>query len=174
MRDFEFSRDRVVDVGGTAARLVVGVVVGLFLMTHNTRLVSEDEAPKSWQDPLDPKWRNKLAVGHPGFSGAIGVWAVQMRKMYGWDYFKKLERNNPQIGRSSQDPVTTLNADGTNSEHALRAGDGATTMATDGAGRVLVADTRGDELLVYGVRPLILRQRYPVPDAPYGGILKAP
>ncbi len=67
-----------------------------------------------------------------------------------------------------QTSVTTLNADGTNSEHALRAGDGATTMATDGAGRVLVADTRGDELLVYGVRPLILRQRYPVPDAPYG------
>jgi iron(III) transport system substrate-binding protein len=84
--------------------------VGLFLMTHNTRLVSEAEAPKSWQDPLDPKWKNKLAVGHPGFSGAIGVWAVQMRKMYGWDYFRKLERNSPQIGRSSQDPITTLNA----------------------------------------------------------------
>ena len=84
--------------------------LGLFLMTHNTRLVPEAEAPVSWRDPLDPKWRNKLAVGHPGFSGAIGVWAVQMRKMYGWDYFRQLERNNPQIGRSSQDPVTTLNA----------------------------------------------------------------
>jgi DNA-binding beta-propeller fold protein YncE len=33
---------------------------------------------------------------------------------------------------------------------------------------VLVADTRGGELLVYGVNPLILRQRYPVPDSPYG------
>lgn len=84
--------------------------LGLFLMAHNTRLVSEADAPKSWQDALDPKWKDKLAVGHPGFSGAIGVWAVQMRKMYGWDYFTKLERNNPQIGRSSQDPVTTLNA----------------------------------------------------------------
>ncbi|MGK7861248.1 ABC transporter substrate-binding protein [Falsiroseomonas sp. E2-1-a4] len=84
--------------------------LGLFLMTHNTRLVSEADAPKSWQDVLDPKWKDKLAVGHPGFSGAIGVWAVQMRKMYGWDYYTRLERNNPQIGRSSQDPVTTLNA----------------------------------------------------------------
>jgi iron(III) transport system substrate-binding protein len=84
--------------------------LGLFLMTHNTRLVSEAEAPAGWQDALDPKWKDKLAVGHPGFSGAIGVWAVQMRKMYGWDYFRRLERNNPQIGRSSQDPVTTLNA----------------------------------------------------------------
>ncbi len=36
------------------------------------------------------------------------------------------------------------------------------------AGRVLVADTRGDELLVFGTDPLIMRQRYPVPAAPYG------
>ncbi|KWX66112.1 hypothetical protein, partial [Mycobacterium sp. NAZ190054] len=67
-----------------------------------------------------------------------------------------------------QTSVTSLNAEGTKSEHALRAGEGATTMAADGAGRVLVTDTRGGELLVYGLNPLILRQRYPVPDAPYG------
>lgn len=67
-----------------------------------------------------------------------------------------------------QTSVTSLNDEGTSSEHALRAGEGATTMAADAAGRVLVADTRGNELLVYGVNPLILRQRYPVPDSPYG------
>lgn len=67
-----------------------------------------------------------------------------------------------------QTSVTTVDASGTKAEHALRAGEGATTMATDPAGRVLVADTRGDELLVYGTDPLILRQRYPVRAAPYG------
>jgi DNA-binding beta-propeller fold protein YncE len=67
-----------------------------------------------------------------------------------------------------QTSVTSLNDEGTSAEHALRAGEGATTMAADTAGRVLVADTRGGELLVYGVNPLILRQRYPVPDSPYG------
>jgi len=67
-----------------------------------------------------------------------------------------------------QTSVTSLDADGTGAEHALRAGDGATTMAADPNGRVLVTDTRGGELLVYGVDPLMLRQRYPVPDAPYG------
>ena len=41
-------------------------------------------------------------------------------------------------------------------------------MTVDSAGRVLVADTRGDELLVFGIDPLILRQRYPVRDAPFG------
>jgi DNA-binding beta-propeller fold protein YncE len=41
-------------------------------------------------------------------------------------------------------------------------------MAADPVGRVLVADTRGGHLLVYTTDPLMLRQRYPVPDAPYG------
>jgi DNA-binding beta-propeller fold protein YncE len=67
-----------------------------------------------------------------------------------------------------QTSVTTVDASGTHAEHSLRAGDGATTIAADAAGRVLVADTRGDELLVFGVDPLMLRQRYPVPGAPYG------
>nr|WP_255507191.1 hypothetical protein [Mycolicibacterium sp. 018/SC-01/001] len=67
-----------------------------------------------------------------------------------------------------QTSVTSLNTDGTSADLALRAGDGATTMTADPIGRVLVTDTRGGELLVYGVDPLMLRQRYPVPDAPYG------
>jgi DNA-binding beta-propeller fold protein YncE len=67
-----------------------------------------------------------------------------------------------------QTSVTTVDASGEEAEHALRAGDGATTIAADPAGRVLVADTRGNELLVFGADPLMLRQRYPVPGAPYG------
>ncbi len=67
-----------------------------------------------------------------------------------------------------QTSVTTISPDGSHADNALRAGDGATTIAADSAGRVLVADTRGGELLVFGTNPLILRQRYPVPDAPYG------
>jgi len=66
-----------------------------------------------------------------------------------------------------QTSVTTISADG-RAEQALRAGEGATTLAADPLGRVLVADTRGGRLLVYGVDPLILRQDYPVRQAPYG------
>lgn len=67
----------------------------------------------------------------------------------------------------AQTSVTTLGVDG-RVQQALRAGEGATTMAADPWGRVLVADTRGGQLLVYGLDPLILRQAYPVPQAPYG------
>ncbi len=67
-----------------------------------------------------------------------------------------------------QTSVTTVDESGTKAQQALRAGEGATTMAADPAGRVLVADTRGGGLLVYTADPLMLRQRYPVHDAPYG------
>lgn len=67
-----------------------------------------------------------------------------------------------------QTSVTAVSDSGTDEEQALRAGEGATSIVADPVGRVLVADTRGEGLLVFGTDPLILRQRYPVPDAPYG------
>jgi hypothetical protein len=67
-----------------------------------------------------------------------------------------------------QTSVTTVDPSGDDAGQALRAGEGATTIAADSAGRVLVADTRGGALLVFGADPLIMRQRYPVDGAPYG------
>lgn len=66
-----------------------------------------------------------------------------------------------------QTSVTALDSRG-KPQQALRAGEGATTMTSDPAGRVLVVDTRGGQLLVFGVDPLIERQAYPVSHAPYG------
>ncbi len=82
----------------------------LMLIIANTQHVKPEEAPKNWPDLLDPKWKGRVAFGHPAFSGYVGVWTVQMRKLYGWDYFDKLAKNNPRIGRSGNDPITLLNA----------------------------------------------------------------
>jgi outer membrane protein assembly factor BamB len=66
-----------------------------------------------------------------------------------------------------QTSITTIGVDGKVGQQ-LRAGQGATTMVADPAGRLLVTDTRGGQLLVFGVDPLILRQAYPVRQSPYG------
>jgi iron(III) transport system substrate-binding protein len=84
--------------------------IGLYLIATNSRKVAAADAPKSWKDLTDPKWIGQEAVGHPGYSGSIGVMAVTLQKLYGWDFFSALEKNKPQIGRSSDDPVTLLNA----------------------------------------------------------------
>lgn len=66
-----------------------------------------------------------------------------------------------------QTSITSLSDDGS-PQQALRAGLGATAMAADAAGRVLVTDSRGGQLLVFTVDPLIERQAYPVGDSPFG------
>ena len=64
----------------------------------------------AWPDFLDPKWRNQVAVGHPAYSGTVGTWVLTMRKLYGWEYFEKLEANKPLIGRSVNDAVGVVNS----------------------------------------------------------------
>jgi iron(III) transport system substrate-binding protein len=83
---------------------------GLIGIGFNTAKLKEADAPKNWADLADSKWKDKIALGHPGFSGYVGTWAVTMRKLYGWQFFEKLAKNNPQIGRSINDTVTMLNA----------------------------------------------------------------
>jgi iron(III) transport system substrate-binding protein len=87
---------------------------------HNTNKVKAEDAPKSWKGLLDPKWMSQVSVGHPGFSGFVGIWTVQMKKLYGWSYFETLEKRKPQIGRSIIDTVTML----TSGERLVAAGPG--------------------------------------------------
>lgn len=77
-------------------------------IVYNTKLLTEAQAPKTWKELIDPKWAGKIAVGHPGYSGAVGNWVVLMRDLYGWDYFEQLAKLKPHIGRSIVDVVTTV------------------------------------------------------------------
>jgi iron(III) transport system substrate-binding protein len=81
---------------------------GRWVLIRNTEKVPLDVAPKSWKDLLDPKWQGQVSVAHPAFSGGAGVWALAMRKLYGWQFFEALAKNNPRVGRSTQDTVTLL------------------------------------------------------------------
>lgn len=89
------------------AYAIFGGVIGI---TYNTKFVSAADAPKDWTDLLDPKWKDHVTIGHPGFSGYVGTWAVQMNQMYGWSFFEKLNALNPHVGRSITDTVTMLNS----------------------------------------------------------------
>lgn len=82
---------------------VAPVAIGI-----NTKLVKPEEAPKTWMDLADPKWKGQIAIGHPGFSGSAGVWVMAMERLYGWGYMEKLAKNEPQIGRSIVDSVNLL------------------------------------------------------------------
>jgi iron(III) transport system substrate-binding protein len=78
------------------------------VITYNTKLVSAAEAPKTWKDLLDPKWKGKLVTAHPGYSGVIATHVLALEHMLGWDYFKQLAQNKPMIVQSANDPGTTV------------------------------------------------------------------
>jgi iron(III) transport system substrate-binding protein len=140
--------------------MYVTTAAGLVLLTYNTAVVTEKDAPKKWTDLLDPKWKGKVSIGHPGFSGYVGTWVVQMKKLYGWDYFKKLELNKPRIGRSINDTVTMLNA----KESWVAAGPSATTLESKDKGNPL-AVVYPEDGAVLMVSPSGILKNAPAPNA---------
>src|SRR5699024_1173761 len=48
----------------------------------------------------------------------------------------------------------------------VRLGVGATEIVGDGFGGVVAADTEGDQIIVLGIDPLVVRQMAPVGDSP--------
>jgi len=82
--------------------------VGLCVVGYNTTLVKAAEAPKSFADLLDPKWKGKLVKAHPGYSGTIMTATYQMSRDLGWSYFEKLAQQNVMQVQSSADPPKKL------------------------------------------------------------------
>jgi iron(III) transport system substrate-binding protein len=78
------------------------------IIAYNTNLVKKEDAPKSYADLLDPKWKGKLVKAHPGYSGTIMTATFQMQRDLGWGYFEKLAHQNVMQVQSSADPPKRL------------------------------------------------------------------
>ena len=82
-----------------------GLRATLSVIAYNPKLVSAAEAPKSWKDLLDPKWKGKLVTAHPGYSGVIATHVLALVNLHGWEYFKQLAQNKLMLVQSAVDPA---------------------------------------------------------------------
>ncbi len=82
--------------------------VYLSVIGYNTDLVTAGEAPKSFADLLDPKWKGRIVKSHPGYSGTTLTSTYQTARDVGWSYFEKLARQNVMQVQSAADPPKKL------------------------------------------------------------------
>jgi len=137
----------------------VGALLPL-IIAHNSQLISTANTPKSWEEYIDNKYKDKIATGSGAASGQVGVWALSMQQLYGWDYLVKFNALNPKLGRSINTVVPTL----VSGERAL----GVSTI-----GQTITRKSLGDPLdviypeegAVTPVAPIAILEKAPHPNA---------
>jgi iron(III) transport system substrate-binding protein len=92
------------DTDGTYA----GFRATLSPIAYNTKLVKAEDAPASFKNLLDPKWKGKIVKAHPGYSGTILTATFEMVRDIGWDYYEALAKQNVMQVQSATDPPKKL------------------------------------------------------------------
>jgi iron(III) transport system substrate-binding protein len=74
-------------------------------IAYNTQLIKEADAPKSFKDLLDPKWKGKLVKASPNYSGTIMTSTYEtLEHMGGWSYFEALANQDVLQMQSALEP----------------------------------------------------------------------
>ena len=76
----------------------------LVVSGYNSRLVKAEDAPKTWHDLLDAKWKGKLVKAHPGYSGAITTETFALSHLFGWEFYDALAKQSVLQVQSATDP----------------------------------------------------------------------
>jgi len=80
-------------------------------INYNHQLVKADEAPKSYEELLQPKWKGKFGVANPGIHVTTLQFVLSLDKLYGPKWLKLVEgwaKQEPRIGRSLADLIQPL------------------------------------------------------------------
>lgn len=70
------------------------VRVPVMVMALNRNMLAADQAPKSFLELTEKKWKGKVTMGSPLESGTNFTTVATLSRKYGWDYFKKLRAND--------------------------------------------------------------------------------
>ena len=113
---------------------------------YNTKLVAPQEAPKSFVDLLDPKWKGRIVKARPDYSGVIFTATFLLARELGWSYFEKLAQQNVTQVLSTSEPPKRL-ARGESAVQADGAGANLLLLKEEGAPVEVIHASEGTPLI---------------------------
>lgn len=82
-------------------------------INYNYQTVKVEEAPKSWEELLLPKWKGKFGMANPGIHVTTLQFVLNLEKLLGPKWLKVVEgwaKQEPRVGRSLADTIQPLTA----------------------------------------------------------------
>lgn len=74
----------------------------VYAIGYNNQQIEESEAPKTWKDLLDPKWKGKLGLANIGAGGSTWARDLFLEHKYGMDYWRQLAAQDPTITEGAE------------------------------------------------------------------------
>lgn len=81
------------------------------VIMYNSKLLKKEEAPKDWDDLLDPKWKDKVIIRYPLASGTMRtIFSAMIYRDYkdsqdptkGYEWLKKLDANTKEYSANPE------------------------------------------------------------------------
>ena len=77
-------------------------------MAYNADSIRPEEAPKTWEDLLNPKWKGRMTMSDALYSGAALQWYAALRSVYGKSFMEKLAKQDILVRNGSGETTDTI------------------------------------------------------------------
>jgi len=80
-------------------------------LNYNHQILKAEEAPKTWEDLLAPKWKGKFGMANPGIHVTTLQFVINLDKLLGAKWLNVVEgwaKQEPRLGRSLADTIQPL------------------------------------------------------------------
>jgi iron(III) transport system substrate-binding protein len=82
--------------------------INLLAMYARGDKLAEADRPKKWTDLTDPKYKGKMVMPDPSFTSLQVAVVGSLSKMYGWDFYEKIQKNDIMIVQGHQQVADAL------------------------------------------------------------------
>lgn len=80
----------------------------VMVIGYNSQLISQADAPQSWNDLLDSRWQKKISMPNPMESGSAFSLVAILSRALGWEFFKTLRQRDVLAAGGNSSVVTRI------------------------------------------------------------------